>query len=187
MEKKEDRRVKYTKMRLRDALVALMQAQHISKISVKALCEAADVNRSTFYTHYADQYDLLRQVTAEALGNVISYLDDQDYDLHNPLSVQRLDRILQYAKEHADLFKALLSKNSEVPIQQELIEFISTASFPIVQNEHVGANANAYIRLFAISSCISVLNKWLQDGMQEPTHSLSEFLTRVLYRGIGSF
>ena len=45
---KTDRRVKYTKALLRDALVELMQTQHISGISIKALCGLADVNRSTF-------------------------------------------------------------------------------------------------------------------------------------------
>ncbi|WP_286946022.1 TetR/AcrR family transcriptional regulator [Acetobacterium sp. UBA5834] len=40
----------------------LMETRPISKISVKMICETADINRSTFYAHYADQYALLTQL-----------------------------------------------------------------------------------------------------------------------------
>lgn len=181
---KEDRRVKYTKALLKNALVEAMQTQHISKISVKALCDAADVHRSTFYAHYMDQYDLLRQITNEVLTNIISYLDEQDYDTKHPLSAQKLDRILQYAKGHADVFKALLSENSDIVIQRELMGFINAVSFPI--SVDVNSKMREYIGLFVINGCVSVLNKWMQDGMQEPTYGLSEFLLQLLYNGIGS-
>ena len=46
---KVDRRVRYTKRALTQALVQLVQERPVSKISVKELCERADVNRSTFY------------------------------------------------------------------------------------------------------------------------------------------
>lgn len=68
MNHKTDRRVKYTKTALREALVTLMQDRHISQITVKALCDLADVNRSTFYAHYTDPYDLLGQVEAGGAG-----------------------------------------------------------------------------------------------------------------------
>jgi AcrR family transcriptional regulator len=64
---KNDRRVTYTRTALRDALIELMHNQHISGITVKSICERADVNRSTFYLHYRDQYDLLHQVEQEVL------------------------------------------------------------------------------------------------------------------------
>ena len=47
-EKKIDQRVRLTQSLLKNALVKLMQEQHISKISVRALCDAAGINRSTF-------------------------------------------------------------------------------------------------------------------------------------------
>lgn len=42
----DDRRVRKTKIAIKDALVELMQKQHISGISIRAICEAADINRS---------------------------------------------------------------------------------------------------------------------------------------------
>jgi len=58
---KTDRRVKYRKMVLRESLTKLMQEKPISRITIKELCEDADINRATFYSHYNDQFDLLKK------------------------------------------------------------------------------------------------------------------------------
>ena len=58
---KEDRRVRRTKERLRQALTQLLLEKDIHDITVRELTDLADVNRGTFYTHYKDIYDLLEQ------------------------------------------------------------------------------------------------------------------------------
>ena len=45
---KEDRRVRLTKQAIRESLIELMQEYPIAKISVKMICDTADINRSTF-------------------------------------------------------------------------------------------------------------------------------------------
>jgi hypothetical protein len=48
---KTDRRVRLTKQIIKESLVELMRDHPIYRVSVKMLCEAADINRSTFYAH----------------------------------------------------------------------------------------------------------------------------------------
>ena len=48
-QEKIDRRIKYTKHALQEAMIELLETHPIAKISVSMLCEKADVNRSTFY------------------------------------------------------------------------------------------------------------------------------------------
>ena len=62
MEKKDNRKVRYTKMVTRDSLMELMKTRSILNIAVKDICDLADISRSTFYDHYKDQFDLLRQI-----------------------------------------------------------------------------------------------------------------------------
>ena len=71
---REDRRVKYTKMVLKESFINLLEKKEISQITIKEICEDADINRSTFYTHYTDQYDLLRKIENELLDNVSAHL-----------------------------------------------------------------------------------------------------------------
>lgn len=58
MEKKPDRRVKRTCDALQQSLLSLMQHQPLEQITVRELCQKADINRGTFYLHYHDVYEL---------------------------------------------------------------------------------------------------------------------------------
>ena len=62
MEQKESRRVTMTKLLLKTALIELMQEKPFPQITIKELCERADLNRTTFYLHYADQTAVLREI-----------------------------------------------------------------------------------------------------------------------------
>lgn len=57
-----DRRIKYTKMVLRQALLEILQEKSIDQVTVKEICERADVNRSTFYVHYGSPQELLGSI-----------------------------------------------------------------------------------------------------------------------------
>ena len=61
---KTDARVKYTRMVLKKALLELMQHKPVNKITVKEICERAELNRATFYAHYSDCFDLLESIEA---------------------------------------------------------------------------------------------------------------------------
>ncbi len=59
---KDDRRVKYTKMVLKESFIKLLEKKDISQITIKEICEDADINRATFYAHYNDQFDLMHKI-----------------------------------------------------------------------------------------------------------------------------
>ncbi len=165
MEKKTDQRVRLTRDLLKNALVHQMQSQHISKISVRALCDIAGINRSTFYAHFQDPMDLLRGVQAEVMTNLTDYLRKQEYADNTPVSVQELTRIVEYAKANAELFKALLSENCDFAFQQDIVQLAQ--SIPVGYNPKHGERVKEYINTFSINGCVSVLQKWLHEGMIE--------------------
>ncbi|MBP3872222.1 MAG: hypothetical protein J6E32_00755, partial [Lachnospiraceae bacterium] len=72
---KSDARVRYTKMRIREAFLDTLREKPVNRITVKELCEKAEINRATFYTHYADPFDLLDQIEEEELGKIRRMLD----------------------------------------------------------------------------------------------------------------
>ena len=57
-----------TRRALREALLDLIEEKGLDRVTVKALCERADLNRGTFYLHYRDVYDLLEQYTDDVLA-----------------------------------------------------------------------------------------------------------------------
>ncbi len=177
-EKKMDRRVKYTLTALKEAMIELLQEQHISKISVVSLCKVADVNRSTFYTHFKDQYDLLQYITEEALNNIQMYLSALNRKNKKSISILALDQILDYVKENADVFNALLSDNGDSDIQHKVMSMMEIVS-PHDYLDFDERTKDYYI-LFQINGCISILQKWLQDDTPESTEEMSRLLLKIL-------
>ena len=55
-ENKESRRVQMTKKLLRESVIELMEQKPLNKISIKDICDNADVNRTTFYKYYGEQF-----------------------------------------------------------------------------------------------------------------------------------
>ena len=56
---KVDLRIVKTKRALFSSLLDLMREKQFEEIKVNDICSKALVNRSTFYSHYQDKYELL--------------------------------------------------------------------------------------------------------------------------------
>ncbi|MEX1021035.1 MAG: TetR/AcrR family transcriptional regulator [Litorilinea sp.] len=52
-----------TRLQIRDAFMALLLEKDFDRITVSELVKRADINRTTFYRHYADIYDLAHRLT----------------------------------------------------------------------------------------------------------------------------
>src|SRR5258708_28574051 len=65
--RRPDRRVRQTRGRLHDALVALMLDKPVDEIRVQEVLDLASVGRATFYFHYRDKDDLFLSVLEDGL------------------------------------------------------------------------------------------------------------------------
>lgn len=80
--KKLDRRAAYTLSVIKEAFLDLEKEMPYEKISVKKICETADISRATFYLHYSGIDEVLDAVIDDALlfsegasGSVLDLID----------------------------------------------------------------------------------------------------------------
>lgn len=103
-----DRRVKYTKMVLRESLLELLQEKPINRISVTELCLNADVNRGTFYAHYSEPSDLLRQIEEELFEEIRTCFEDTaDKSLD-----ETNENLMQILSRNREMCRVVLSQNA---------------------------------------------------------------------------
>ena len=186
---KNDRRIKYTKMVLKQSLVTLLQSKPISKISIKEICETADVNRSTFYAHYADQYDLLRQIVQETLENVNEYLANYNFKEFEPESEQVMCSIFEYIVDNAELCKVLLGENGDISLQKEIMMIVQRQGIKEWKSKGAVINEDLlqYLFLFGVNGSIGVVQKWLQDGLKQSAREMAELMVKLTYQGLAPF
>ena len=68
--------VKKTKRAFADSLVKLSKDRQFNKITVKELCETAELSRNAFYFHYKDINDLIEDVENNIIAEVEGVLKD---------------------------------------------------------------------------------------------------------------
>ena len=78
MSVKENQRSRLSRRLLTEAMLDLMDEHGTTRISVTALCERAELNRSTFYAHYQDVSDLLYQIESDFLDRLFQAIDPKD-------------------------------------------------------------------------------------------------------------
>lgn len=173
---KEDRRVKYTKMVLKESLIDLLSKKDISAVTIKQICEEADVNRATFYTHYSDQYDLLRQIEYEFLENVKVYISVFKQKKADAILVDVLEEIFEYIKDNAKLCKLLLSKQGNLEFQKRIMMLIYDTNIIIKPGESLKKGEEEYMYSFIITGCVGVIHKWLDEGMKQSSRIMASMI-----------
>lgn len=79
-----DIRIAKTKKGIINAFLELRSKKAIEKITVKELCEKAEINKSTFYTHFKDIYDLSEYLETQIANEVVSSLQHPEYLFSKP-------------------------------------------------------------------------------------------------------
>ena len=79
-----DLRVAKTKNAIINTFLSLRARKPLEKITVKELCETAMINKSTFYSHYGDIYELSDSLETEVVMSVIHSMDHPEYIFEAP-------------------------------------------------------------------------------------------------------
>jgi AcrR family transcriptional regulator len=178
---KVDRRVKYTKMVLKDSFIKLLEKKDISQISIKEVCEDADINRATFYAHYNDQYDLLRKIENELLDNINAHLAEFDQINNNNMNaVLTAEKIFEYIKENARLCKLLLSERGDISFQKQIMMLVYDKIITeLTDNNKITKEDAEYVYSFTITGCVGIVQKWLDDDMKKSAHFMAEIVIKL--------
>ena len=181
---KPDRRVQYTKMVLKQSLLELMVENPISKITIKDLCDLADVNRGTFYTHYNDQYDLLHQIQ-----------DEMDRDIKAALAKKPSDaltvivEILNCIAAQSSLCKILFSDYGDAAFIKKIMynahdQFIDEWKTKV---KSIDTQLLNRFYIYTANGISAVIQDWLQNGMNEIPQEIASFIEKSISYGLSAF
>ncbi|GEN45453.1 TetR/AcrR family transcriptional regulator [Alkalibacillus haloalkaliphilus] len=184
MGEKMDRRKKYTRMVLKDSLIELLAEKPIASVTVKEICELADVNRSTFYTHYADQYDLLTKIENEIIDDMNAYLSSYSFTKEDE-ALLMTQKLVEYITDKKLMFETLLNENGDSTFEKRLME---VARRFVMKNTMEGTDLDeqfsSYLSTYIISGAIHVIKEWIASGMEESPREIAELINHFSNRGL---
>lgn len=99
-----DLRIEKTRRSIINSFLEIRSKKELEKITVKELCERAQINKSTFYSHYHDIYDLSEQLETEVVDSILEQISHPEYVILDPRSFTNA------------LFEGYMSKNTLISI-----------------------------------------------------------------------
>ena len=128
MSKNMDRRVRKTRAQLRQGLAELLKEKSLKEITVKELVEKVDINRSTFYLHYADIYDMMEKIENELTGDIEDLIHTHPVSPFNEDSFPFIEDIFSILAENRDICAALLGPNGDISFLHRIENILSEHS-----------------------------------------------------------
>ncbi|MCM1330758.1 MAG: TetR family transcriptional regulator C-terminal domain-containing protein [Ruminococcus sp.] len=164
--KTESRRVKITKMLLNESFLKFLAVKPLARITVKEICEDADVNRSTYYAHFTDPYDQLKKLEADIMIEMTIYVDSIVTDglCSNEKQQQIIKAILEYIKSKRHIFQILLEKGGDFNLQRDILTFFGERIFQNESFETIKAVKKAYQYIYASTGSFGLIYYWLSDN-----------------------
>ncbi|MBQ7595894.1 MAG: TetR/AcrR family transcriptional regulator [Clostridia bacterium] len=186
MSSKIDRRVKYTKMVLKNSLIEILNEKPIEKITVKEICDYADINRGTFYSHYSDQFDLYNNVIDELLNGIFERMSNFMEEGVTPEDVHKsIASVYDYIKENYKLVKVLLDGRIEYNIEKRIRDVVKRIYLDKINNVDPELVNTAYS--FAASGILGLIKYWINSGMKNSSEEMADFSKTLIVGGIKEF
>ena len=173
----QDRRSLLSRRLLKDSLIELMKTRSLHEISVKKLCETADVNRSTFYRYYESPYELYDEIL-EDVGRDIRGLIDRTPE--GPARIRGiLTDVLTYVEQNRPLILVLLSDRGNVGVGERLSGIISE----MTENDN-RTELFSYCTQFISAGLINIVWLWLNKEERRPPKEMAALVNALLLHGV---
>lgn len=113
MDKKEDIRIIKTKRNLYDSLLKLMKEKSFEEIKVSDICNLSLTNRSTFYDHFSDKFELLESLLRDLEKELIKKLaENEKIDNSKDYYMEMIKLFFDHIDENSNIYCAILKKNN---------------------------------------------------------------------------
>ncbi len=174
-----DARVRYTKMIIQTNFIALLKQKPIDKITVKEICDLAEINRATFYKYYLNAFDLLEKIEDEILGEIQEALQNITKDNIS----QALVQILKKVKDNSNLYTTLFSEygDKKFPVKTFRICYAAFSAYIAKQFPSVTVSHWTWEYVYYTVQGISgILQHWISCGMPESPEDIAEFIEKMI-------
>lgn len=180
--RKTDRRTVYTRNVIREAFLNLMKQFPVEKITVTEICRLAEINRCTFYIHYADAMQVFEEFENEVYEKLIVFVNESLTDEDNR---QNLSNIMYASFREDPIYTAVMESGRVVGLFRRLTEYVKSEVVAISEETGLLTRREAELfTTFIINGCAAVYMEWYNTRNFEGIEEENRFLNRLMEHGM---
>lgn len=178
-----------TALKMSQALLRLLYEKEFQDISIMEICKLANVNRSTFYSHYQNTYELLNETKGlmirsfldeySELSEGIKDINFGEIDAEQSIFVNEkyLIPYLNYVKKHKYLYKIYHNNSIQFGHNDHLSILINSVFVPIFSKFGVkDEKIVKYMSNYYVSGITSIIDEWVKNDCVDDVMFVCEII-----------
>ena len=169
---RENRRAIMSKRMIKTTLVEILMKEPLEAVSVTRLCKAADINRSTFYAHYMDIFDVMEDIEDDYAEKISLFR------LENATGIVlgQVRDLVSYVDKHHESYLVLLKNGylKEKCIKEWIKMFIDDGA------EEQNCEKQKLIVRCMVDEVVEVLRRWIIGETSIPYQEIIVLLYEII-------
>ena len=183
MRQKQDLRVIKTQNLLYNTLSELLRKKAFEEIKVSDICQSALINRSTFYSHYEDKYELLMDYINNQKEVLIMELEKNEHIINTKEYYMKLIYLLlNYIEEKKDIYYDILINNKNSIVMDMLLDVALHDVEKRIKEDKANNNniPSDIVTKFYLSGVVSIGLDWLKNNNKYSKQELITYLDKLI-------
>lgn len=190
MKEKTDLRVVKTKKVLYESLLELMKKKSFEEIKVSDICEKALINRSTFYSHYTDKYELFESYIENLKISLTKELEkNTNISTSKEYYLEMLNLFLNHVSLEKEAYRAIMQQNRNSIIMDMIYNAFNEDITKKIEKEEEKIKdkiPSNFIATFYLGAVLSVGMKWLTNENKYSKKELLKYLDILIPNDLNS-
>ncbi len=180
-----------TAIKMDEAFLSLLEKKDFEYITVKEICQKADVNRSTFYLHYESIDDLVLECNEYIVRKFTQEFGDKELTKRDiqAMSAEALHFVtpqyvmpwLQFIQKNKSLFKVYIHKFSTLTLEKNNKLLFQNVLNPVLEKFHVQESDRRYLISFYVEGIMALVKTWVKNDCQEDIEHICKLIIGCVY------
>ena len=185
MARKEDLRAMHSKDKIKQAFRELLRTKGFAKTTVSDIIRLAKVNRSTFYAHYVDKFDLLDkfedtlfQEITHASGLIPPDIFQSGF-IHSGGFHEYITRLLTIISQNKEIFTIICDSEQTANFQKKMFRHMDEIWSLHHINEELRFSAE-YVQIATVGMTWSLIERWMACGCDKEIPDFSVIVSDIV-------
>ena len=177
-----------TAIKMDEALITLLEKKDFEYITIKEICDTAGVNRSTFYLHYENTFDLLRETTRYILDKHFAYYSSDTKGITERfvncelrdlvfITSEYLTPYLTFIKDNQRIFKVSIKQFNSLNMGDVYGRMFEHIFNPILERFRIPQKERSYMMKFYLTGVYAIVMEWLEKNCSDDMETVTRVIT----------